>query len=160
MTCKNCGKEVPDRTIFCPNCGGRVMEPKDDKIGGIDETLLAVIAYLLALTGSTVPLILLLVFIGFFEAAKDLDNVWLSKHCVQALVFCIIPDIVATFLNSFNVLAYLSWNNINLVIALMISVIVAIINAMCIVCCVICIVTIRKDEFQFPVIGKLIDRFI
>ena len=37
VMCKKCGFEIRSDWKFCPNCGNKVMKPKDAEVGSGDE---------------------------------------------------------------------------------------------------------------------------
>lgn len=47
MYCRNCGKELDDRAIICPNCGIQVGELKTDNSNN-DVYILAVVGFILS----------------------------------------------------------------------------------------------------------------
>ncbi|WP_022761966.1 zinc ribbon domain-containing protein [Butyrivibrio sp. AD3002] len=39
MFCNNCGKEIPDNSVFCPLCGNKINLIADNNIGGVSQSV-------------------------------------------------------------------------------------------------------------------------
>ena len=46
MYCRNCGNEVDEKTILCPNCGTSLESSMNSSNSGSDEKTVAIIAYM------------------------------------------------------------------------------------------------------------------
>jgi len=161
MICKKCGKEIPDGSKFCGSCGvsfeNKIVKKEipGNYLEGIKENLVAIIAYLLSIIGSTTALILLIIFSFMLQNDKKDSDVWLKKHGIQALFLSLTPDVVSAVLNEFDVLSYIPV--VRTITGTCIDVIVNIVSMICIVFAIIAISKVnRRQDIDIPIIRKII----
>lgn len=168
MTCPNCNKEMPEGSLYCSYCGtsfeneGALREMdtvvRGDTCGGRKEALLSVVAYIFAIIGSTLSATALFLFVILEGDCKN-QSMWLKKQCAQALLLCVMPDMVSSILKAFNVFSYIPL--IRAITGTSINILIAVVSAVCIVCAIIGICkSMDKKDLTLPVIGKFVEKYL
>ena len=86
MYCKNCGNQINDKAVICPNCGVRTSDVPDKKKK--DSSILLGI---LSFAGYFIPLL------GWILGGIGLSQAIRSKNKI-GIVLCIIGLALATFM--------------------------------------------------------------
>lgn len=100
MFCSKCGNELKDGDNVCSQCGNVILKnmmiadlTQKSRLG-ISTRLLAVITYLLGLTGGYIVLCLIAGYILLAE-----DDKWLKNIAIKAVVICGAFLLMRTFIN-------------------------------------------------------------
>ena len=100
MFCKNCGKELPEGTRICDECGTSAGQPTQVKVKNTGKDTACLVLGIIGLFAWFIPIIGYGISIpGLVISIKELNNGNKSTKVVLGLVFCALC-LVASLINS------------------------------------------------------------